>query len=1242
MIFVLWKCLQVEQQLVTMIMMAFKMYFSQWLLVKVYFIEIMNARNSSTLIQLQWEMLSYYVLLSTFSDGTFTDVTISSNVGPELYGNGASWADVDSDGDLDLFVTTMGDKRHYLYINQGGHFTEEALARGASLQFPSRRNIAGMTPTFGDFDLDGYVDIHVSEWIYHFYGKVSANRLLRNLGSKNPGYFEDVTESAGLNLDGYWDFLNRHFSGTFVFGSSFIDFNNDGWPELLISGDFHGSKLFWNNRNGTFTECTVDCGIDGAINAMGQTTGDINKDGFIDVMLTGVYFTQNACAYQNCKFGPSGNGLFQNNKNGSFSNIAKNVGVQNSFWAWGASFVDFDNDNNLDVVVTSGMDTFSTSMDDEYTKGKMLLYQKVGNQKLVNVALQEGMQFIGQGRGLLVFDFEEDGDEDILVVPNVGPVHFFRNDKGNSNFWIRVEAMHWCANNLKKLCSSYGARVYVTDKTGSVQSWSVGSKTNLLSQSEFTVHFGLGTLEASVIVRVFWPQTQQELIIVDVPVNTKIKAIKPESNRTIFWSSVEECPYMYVKDVSQPLQGKVAINEDMKSLNYDPSPLEMIDIGFQNFTYTIGVKPDHLDTQYTGIVELDIRAPIEFTNCKSKLPVDIGVSDSLRQFNGKLNNKNNADWGSVFQPLVQIVLQSYSDNISKPASACSADQKKDLKCLYPEELGGLGSNRPSPRYISNILMKQYQDQFSKRNLSDLIVHYGQFINHDTDHAVALPKFDLQSYDNQVWMPISIPKGDVHFDPYKTGQETMPFLRTQYDRCTGIYPGNKERKQLNNITAYIDGSLIYGSSSSRCASLREFKDGKMKLKNSFPPKNVDGLPNDNPTGRPFDQLYVTGDVRANVQPGLMALHTLFLREHNRLAQAFQYRNPMASDEEIFQYARRIVIAELQSVTYREYLPAILGNALPAYNGYNDTVNSGIFNEFATAAFRFGHSQVNSLIFRLKPNGTPINEGHAFLREMYFRPHRLEREGGIDPLLRGAVYFRAQEVDLLIVDEMRNKLFPSSAAATGTQTGFDLASINIQRGRDHGLADFNTVRKYLGLQAYKTFEEITSDRDVAEKLKSLYQSVDNIDLWVGGLAEDHVPRSELGETFLKIILEQFLRIRDGDRFWYERILTKEEINEVESRTLSQIIKLNTGYYDCPNNVFFSLQNCFGSKDYQCIPRNNGLDKNKDSNILDLIRKNQEQMKEITILTIVTSLFGVLLFFLVVLILYCAKIKKGKRIF
>lgn len=114
-------------------------------------------------------------------------------------------------------------------------------------------------------------------------------------------------------------------------------------------------------------------------------------------------------------------------------------------------------------------------------------------------------------------------------------------------------------------------------------------------------------------------------------------------------------------------------------------------------------------------------------------------------------------------------------------------------------------------------------------------------------------------------------------------------------------------------------------------------------------------------------------------------------------------------------------------------------------------------------RFGHSQVNSLLFRLEENGEPIKEGHALLREVYFKTNRLEEEGGIDPVLRGAATFPSQEIDLLMVDEMRNNLFPQDGASVhGRNTGFDLASFNIQRGRDHGLADFNTVRKNLGLK------------------------------------------------------------------------------------------------------------------------------------------------------------------------------------
>ena len=105
-------------------------------------------------------------------DGTFTDVTIETDIGPSSHANGAVWADFDQDGDLDLYVTTLGDTRHYLYINHEGHFREEAMQRNCSMQTSDKRKLSGMTPNVGDFDLDGFVDIYVTEWLPHTLGKV--------------------------------------------------------------------------------------------------------------------------------------------------------------------------------------------------------------------------------------------------------------------------------------------------------------------------------------------------------------------------------------------------------------------------------------------------------------------------------------------------------------------------------------------------------------------------------------------------------------------------------------------------------------------------------------------------------------------------------------------------------------------------------------------------------------------------------------------------------------------------------------------------------------------------------------------------------------------------------------------------------------------------------------------------------------------------------------------------------------
>src|SRR5205085_257967 len=156
------------------------------------------------------------------------------------------------------------------------------------------------------------------------------------------------------------------------------------------------------------------------------------------------------------------------------------------------------------------------------------------------------------------------------------------------------------------------------------------------------------------------------------------------------------------------------------------------------------------------------------------------------------------------------------------------------------------------------------------------------------------------------------------------------------------------------------------------------------------------------------------------------------------------------------------------------------------------------------------------------GLPVRDG-VELSQAFFNPALL-KQTGIDNILKYAASTQAQELDNQIVDSLRNFLFGEPG-----QGGLDLASLNIQRGRDHGLADYNATRQAYGLPKVTSFSQISSDPNVQQTLKTLYGSVDNIDLWVGVLAEDHAPGSSVGQLGKTIIADQFQRLRDGDRFW-----------------------------------------------------------------------------------------------------------------
>ncbi|MFK8115201.1 MAG: peroxidase family protein, partial [Rubripirellula sp.] len=481
----------------------------------------------------------------------------------------------------------------------------------------------------------------------------------------------------------------------------------------------------------------------------------------------------------------------------------------------------------------------------------------------------------------------------------------------------------------------------------------------------------------------------------------------------------------------------------------------------------------------------------------------------------------NPEFGAADAELLRVAENDYADGVSEPA----------------------GADRPSAREISNTLSAaDPEGTTSERNLSSFAFAWGQFLDHDIDLSL-----EPENEADAVSFDIEVPAGDPQFDPFNTGEATIHLTRSATADGTGTSADNPA-EQVNSITAWVDGSQVYGSDQETSDALREFVGGRLLISD-------DGLlPTDENGG------LLAGDIRAAENVVLTSMHALFVREHNRLADAISAENPDLTDEQIFQEARATVIAEMQSITYNEYLPALLGeDALSEYAGYDSRVDPSIANEFSTAAFRFGHSSLNDEFRQVGNDGEEVAEAIS-LASAFFTPELLE-ETGIDAFLKYASSTQSQEIDLAVVDSLRNFLFGPPGAG-----GLDLVSLNIQRGRDHGLADYNSTRQAYGLDPVESFADITSDEDVQANLESLYGDVDNIDLWVGLMAEDHVENGSLGETATTIIADQFERLRDGDRFYYENTMSDREIREIENTSLGDIIERNTNIDSLQSNVFF----------------------------------------------------------------------------
>ena len=503
-----------------------------------------------------------------------------------------------------------------------------------------------------------------------------------------------------------------------------------------------------------------------------------------------------------------------------------------------------------------------------------------------------------------------------------------------------------------------------------------------------------------------------------------------------------------------------------------------------------------------------------------------------RSVDGSFNNSVNTSWGAAGTQLGRVAEVDYSDGISSLA----------------------GPGRPSAREISNAIGGQTGSMPNRRHLCSYVWQWGQFVDHDIDLTP----------DGGAAANVSVPIGDAYFDPMATGTVELPLSRSQFDPATGTSTVNP-RQQINAISSYIDASNVYGSDALRAATLRSFNDGKLLTRaDDLLPKNAFGLPNANPGAYSDSELILAGDVRANEQVGLTAMHTLFVREHNRLAGEIASANPVWADEQVYQRARKMVGAEMQVITYQEFLPALIGPFAPGLeSAYDESVNASIVNEFSAGLYRVGHSMIGSDLLRVQNNGEVAPGGHLALSDAFFDPTVLSSSDELDYILKGLSIQKMEEVDTKQVDELRNFLFGPPGAG-----GLDLAALNIQRGRDHGLPDYNSVRAAYGLPA-KSFAEITTDVDVQNELSAMYDGdINEVDLWVGVLAEDHLPGTSVGELLATGIADQFTRLRDGDRFWYRNDpeFSDSDILLLESTMLSDIIMRNTGVTAMQADVMF----------------------------------------------------------------------------
>ncbi|MCB1120385.1 MAG: VCBS repeat-containing protein [Verrucomicrobiae bacterium] len=432
----------------------------------------------------------------------FMDVSVTAGITAVYDSNGVAWADFNRDGFLDLYVNTIYENRNYLYFNNGdGTFREAPQSRGANLQ-NSLIAKKGTSVAVGDYDMNGWIDIHTTEWFINTAAEGSEyhNVLLQNLGPNAPAYFKNETQRAGTVIN-RGDVQLVPYG--FAFASSLVDLDNDGWPDLAVTGDFVSSQMFWNDGNGTFTEKTEEAGLGLANNAMGSTFADFDEDGDLDWYVTSRY----------------DNRLYQNLGNREFVDIARDKGIDNTGWGWAASWLDYDNDGDWDLAVTNGYNDYSGNLPD--IDPTYFYVNEDGHFR--SAAAELGITDIDYGKALLTFDYDNDGDLDLFITNSQSTPVLYRNNLNNQNTWVIL-------NLFGRRSNAHGlqAKVYLKkSETGPVRYHELIGGNNFLSQNEMIIHFGLGDLGGDVFsIEIRWPSGETQ-VLRSVPPNQELVVFEP-------------------------------------------------------------------------------------------------------------------------------------------------------------------------------------------------------------------------------------------------------------------------------------------------------------------------------------------------------------------------------------------------------------------------------------------------------------------------------------------------------------------------------------------------------------------------------------------------------------------------------------------------------------------------------------------------------------------------------------------